>query len=146
MLIVGGQVLTGGALVETPLRLDGEMIEAVGAAQANGRALDASGLLVLPGIVDIHGDAFERQLMPRPGVGFPVEVALRDSDRQAISNGITTVYHGVMASRRRGSQVCAASTTRARSSTRLSECGRCWRPIHVSTCAMKHSISMQRLW
>jgi len=23
--------------------------------------------LVLPGIVDIHGDAFERQLQPRPG-------------------------------------------------------------------------------
>jgi alpha-D-ribose 1-methylphosphonate 5-triphosphate diphosphatase len=98
MLIVGGKVLTGGALVDSTVRLDGETIEAIGSAQANGRALDASGLLVLPGIVDIHGDAFERQLMPRPGVGFPVEVALRDSDRQAVSNGITTVYHGVTAS------------------------------------------------
>ena len=98
MLIAGGKVLTGGTLVEAAVRLDGETIEAIGAAQANGRALDATGLLVLPGIVDIHGDAFERQLMPRPGVGFPVEVALRDSDRQAVSNGITTVYHGVTAS------------------------------------------------
>ena len=98
MLIVGGKVLTGGELAETAVRLDGETIEALGPAQANGRTLDASGLLVLPGIVDIHGDAFERQLMPRPGVSFPVEVALRDSDRQAVSNGITTVYHGVTAS------------------------------------------------
>jgi alpha-D-ribose 1-methylphosphonate 5-triphosphate diphosphatase len=56
--------------------------------------LDASDLLVLPGIVDLHGDAFERQLMPRPGVDFPVDVALIDSDRQAIANGITTVFHG----------------------------------------------------
>ena len=55
--------------------------------------LDATGLTVLPGIVDLHGDAFERQMMPRPGVDFPVDVALVDSDRQAISNGITTVYH-----------------------------------------------------
>jgi alpha-D-ribose 1-methylphosphonate 5-triphosphate diphosphatase len=50
---------------------------------------------VLPGIVDIHGDAFERQVMPRPGVGFPLDVALCESDRQAIANGITTVFHGV---------------------------------------------------
>jgi alpha-D-ribose 1-methylphosphonate 5-triphosphate diphosphatase len=50
--------------------------------------------LVLPGIVDLHGDAFERQMMPRPGVDFPIDVALVDSDRQAIANGITTVFHG----------------------------------------------------
>ena len=55
--------------------------------------LDARGLLVLPGIVDLHGDAFERQMMPRPGVDFPIDVALVDSDRQAITNGITTVFH-----------------------------------------------------
>jgi alpha-D-ribose 1-methylphosphonate 5-triphosphate diphosphatase len=33
-------------------------------------------------------------MMPRPGVDFPVDVALIDSDRQAIANGITTVFHG----------------------------------------------------
>src|SRR5262249_55211394 len=55
---------------------------------------DARGLLVLPGIVDLHGDAFERQMMPRPGVDFPIDIALIDSDRQIISNGITTVFHG----------------------------------------------------
>ena len=55
--------------------------------------LDASGLKVLPGIIDLHGDAFERQMMPRPGVDFPIDVALADSDRQAIGNGITTVFH-----------------------------------------------------
>jgi alpha-D-ribose 1-methylphosphonate 5-triphosphate diphosphatase len=31
--------------------------------------------------------------MPRPGVDFPIDVALADSDRQAIGNGITTVFH-----------------------------------------------------
>jgi alpha-D-ribose 1-methylphosphonate 5-triphosphate diphosphatase len=33
-------------------------------------------------------------MMPRPGVDFPIDVALIDSDRQAIANGITTVFHG----------------------------------------------------
>jgi alpha-D-ribose 1-methylphosphonate 5-triphosphate diphosphatase len=34
-------------------------------------------------------------MMPRPGVHFPVDVALLESDRQAVTNGITTVFHGV---------------------------------------------------
>lgn len=57
--------------------------------------LDAQGLIVLPGIVDIHGDAFERQIMPRPGVAFPLNMALLETDRQLTANGITTAYHGV---------------------------------------------------
>ena len=63
------------------------------AAERGSAGIDASGLKVLPGIIDLHGDAFERQMMPRPGVDFPVDVALVDSDRQAIANGITTVFH-----------------------------------------------------
>src|SRR5690348_8103924 len=47
----------------------------VGAA-SSGATLDARGLLVLPGIVDIHGDAFERQIQPRPGIGFAPDIAL----------------------------------------------------------------------
>ena len=46
------------------------------------RRLDAAGLLVLPGIVDIHGDAFERQMMPRPGVDFALDIALFESEAQ----------------------------------------------------------------
>src|SRR5882672_9449875 len=54
-----------------------------------------AGLLALPGIVDLHGDAFERQLMPRPGVHFPPVPALVETDRQLLANGITTAYHGL---------------------------------------------------
>lgn len=97
MRIQGGQTLIDGQLVEADVRIDEAVgvIDTVGADGGNGRAFDARGLYVLPGIVDIHGDAFERQLMPRPGVGFPIDVALADSDRQAVANGITTIFHGV---------------------------------------------------
>jgi alpha-D-ribose 1-methylphosphonate 5-triphosphate diphosphatase len=92
--IDGGRALLGGEIVESPLRIEGGNIIAVGADHGRrGAGIDARGLLVLPGIVDLHGDAFERQMMPRPGVDFPVDVALFDSDRQAIANGITTVFH-----------------------------------------------------
>lgn len=59
------------------------------------RVLEADGLFVLPGIVDVHGDAFERQMMPRPGVGFDIDLALAETDRQVVANGITTVFHAV---------------------------------------------------
>jgi alpha-D-ribose 1-methylphosphonate 5-triphosphate diphosphatase len=94
--IEGGRSLIGGDLVETSLAVADGRIVAVGtAARRASVTVDASGLLVLPGIVDLHGDAFERQMMPRPGVDFPVDVALIDTDRQLIANGITTAFHGV---------------------------------------------------
>ncbi|MBN8993124.1 MAG: alpha-D-ribose 1-methylphosphonate 5-triphosphate diphosphatase [Rhizobiales bacterium] len=94
IFIEAGRALLGHDIVETSLRIAGREISAVGTDQGRGSlGIDAGGLLVLPGIVDLHGDAFERQMMPRPGVDFPIDVALLDSDRQAIGNGITTVYH-----------------------------------------------------
>jgi alpha-D-ribose 1-methylphosphonate 5-triphosphate diphosphatase len=94
LTIEGGRALLGDEIMETSLQVaDGE-ISAVGSDRGPGAfGLDAGGLKVLPGIVDIHGDAFERQMMPRPGVDFPVDVALLESDRQAVGNGITTVFH-----------------------------------------------------
>ncbi|MBB1090107.1 alpha-D-ribose 1-methylphosphonate 5-triphosphate diphosphatase [Rhodopseudomonas palustris] len=96
ILIEGGRTLLDGDLSEATLQISGGVIEAAGSAlRPAATQIDASGLLVLPGIVDLHGDAFERQMMPRPGVDFPIDVALAESDRQAIGNGITTMFHAV---------------------------------------------------
>jgi alpha-D-ribose 1-methylphosphonate 5-triphosphate diphosphatase len=95
IFIEGGRALLGGEIGEASLEISDGKISAVDGAAAHAALnIDAGGLLVLPGIIDLHGDAFERQMMPRPGVDFPIDVALIDSDRQAISNGITTVFHG----------------------------------------------------
>src|SRR5258707_572035 len=97
--IDGGRVLVGDRFETTSVGLHDGVIHDVGRDGGRdggaARALDAGGLLVLPGIVDIHGDAFERQMMPRPGVHFALDIALMDTDRQVVANGITTVFHGV---------------------------------------------------
>jgi alpha-D-ribose 1-methylphosphonate 5-triphosphate diphosphatase len=95
--IEGGHTLIDGRLEIASVHVDSDSgaISALDSDAAAEQRIDASGLLVLPGIVDIHGDAFERQMMPRPGVDFPLDVALCESDRQAVANGITTVFHGV---------------------------------------------------
>jgi alpha-D-ribose 1-methylphosphonate 5-triphosphate diphosphatase len=92
-VVSGGAVLRDGAMVEDALALSGGKV-AVRPAPGAAR-FDARGLLVLPGLVDIHGDAHERQLQPRPGVDLPVGLALRDSAAQLVACGITTAYLGV---------------------------------------------------
>jgi len=95
--IEGGRALIGAALESATIHFDPaqSVISRIGSDAPARRRIDADGLIVLPGIVDIHGDAFERQMMPRPGVDFAMDIALLDSDRQAVANGITTVFHGV---------------------------------------------------
>lgn len=94
ILIEGSEALIGGVFADTSIHIaNGRISEGLSRNGAGAMRLDGRGLLALPGIVDMHGDAFERQMMPRPGVDFPVDVALVDSDRQAIANGITTVFH-----------------------------------------------------
>jgi alpha-D-ribose 1-methylphosphonate 5-triphosphate diphosphatase len=92
-----GRALVDGRFEDAAIHVDSEqgVIRSVGSDAGAERCIDADGLLILPGIVDIHGDAFERQMMPRPRVDFPLDIALLESDRQALANGITTVFHGV---------------------------------------------------
>jgi len=84
-----------GRIAPATLSWDGASIVHVGERAVALGALDARDMLVLPGMVDLHGDAFERQVMPRPGVAFDMEVALAETDRQLIANGITTAFHAV---------------------------------------------------
>ncbi|MGX9965245.1 alpha-D-ribose 1-methylphosphonate 5-triphosphate diphosphatase [Roseomonas sp. F4] len=92
-LIENGTALLDGALRGAPVALaEGLVAEA---APAGARRFDATGLLVLPGLVDIHGDAHERQMQPRPGIGFPHALGMRDSAAQLLAAGITTACLGV---------------------------------------------------
>ena len=61
----------------------------------SGQVLDADGAYVLPGIIDIHTDAMDMEIVPRPGADIPVEVAFRELERKMCACGITTVFHSL---------------------------------------------------
>lgn len=88
--VTGGQVVRDGAPEAGDLlTVDGVFTES---AAPGARRFDAAGLILAPGIIDVHGDGFERNLSPRPGVYFDLDTALIETDRQLVANGITTAY------------------------------------------------------
>ena len=90
----GARVFLPDDIVETTVTVeDGRIVEIGG--MPRGDIIDARGKIVAPALIDVHGDAFERQVMPRPGVFFPMETAVLETDRQLAANGIATTYHSI---------------------------------------------------
>src|ERR1700742_366700 len=56
--------------------------------------LDGAGLLCVPGLIDVHSDALEKERAPRPGVLLPWDFAVVSLEGKMSAAGITTVFHG----------------------------------------------------
>lgn len=54
------------------------------------RKIDLSGYIVLPGIVDLHGDGFERHIAPRRGAMKQMDQGILAVEAELAANGITT--------------------------------------------------------
>ncbi|MEM8657145.1 MAG: phosphonate metabolism protein PhnM, partial [Pseudomonadota bacterium] len=64
----GARVILRDEVVETDVTVAAGKIVAVGTAAPADQHIDARGLTLAPALIDVHGDAFERQVMPRPKV------------------------------------------------------------------------------
>ena len=64
-------------------------------ADENEQIIDAKGSILMPGIIDIHTDALDGEIIPRPGADFPIEIAFRELERKMSGCGFTTVYHSM---------------------------------------------------
>jgi alpha-D-ribose 1-methylphosphonate 5-triphosphate diphosphatase len=94
--VVGGRVVTPDAVVEGGVRVEGDRVVDVGAVDADAdTVVDADGRLVLPGLVDLHGDDIETHLHPRSGARMPPSMALASADRANLAAGITTKFHAI---------------------------------------------------
>lgn len=81
-----------GEEVRGSLAVQGGTIQAVDlGASSVLSAVDLDGDYLLPGLVEVHTDNFERHLMPRPKVQWAVAPALLAHDAEIAAAGITTV-------------------------------------------------------
>ncbi len=95
IVIEGASAILPNEVARVSLRIENGLIVALDGPRDGARVIDGRGMILAPALIDIHGDAFERQLMPRPGVMIPTEAALLETDRQLAANGIATAYHAL---------------------------------------------------
>lgn len=103
IVIRGGRLVLPDGVVTGDMLIEGGRIAAIAAAgegagfaeRRDAAVLDAADAYVLPGLVDIHCDAIEKETEPRPGTLFPMDMAFLQYERKLAGHGITTMYHSL---------------------------------------------------
>jgi alpha-D-ribose 1-methylphosphonate 5-triphosphate diphosphatase len=85
--LTNAQILRDGVLQQKSISLADGLI-----TRGPLPEVDLSGYLILPGIVDLHGDGFERHMAPRPSAPFPLAAGFASFDREAAAHGVTTAF------------------------------------------------------
>ncbi|MCF8339470.1 MAG: alpha-D-ribose 1-methylphosphonate 5-triphosphate diphosphatase [Chitinophagaceae bacterium] len=67
-----------------------------GSVELEGESIiDIDDAFLMAGIIDIHTDALDAEIIPRPGADIPINVAFRELERKMSGCGFTTVYHSL---------------------------------------------------
>ncbi|MGO4305222.1 alpha-D-ribose 1-methylphosphonate 5-triphosphate diphosphatase [Cupriavidus sp. RAF12] len=92
-------VLPDRVLQDSALLIDDGRIAAIepapSAVPAQATVIDLRGHAVMPGLIDVHCDAIEKEAEPRANVLFPLDFAVAQVDRRNAAAGITTPYHAL---------------------------------------------------
>ena len=87
-VITADAVFRGGVTVA-----DGRIVAISDGGAVPPGAIDLGGDYLGPGLVEIHTDNVEKQMVPRPGVIWPAPLAaMLSHDAQMTAAGVTTVY------------------------------------------------------
>jgi len=90
------RIVTADGVQHGSLTIQDGSIAALGSeAPKAATRIDLHGDLLLPGLIDLHGDAIEKEVEPRPNAFFPLPVALDAIDRRMAAAGVTTAFHGI---------------------------------------------------
>lgn len=94
--LVGARVVLADREVDAAVLIEDGRIAAIDPESAPGAVeIDLRGRLLLPGLVDLHCDAVEKDIEPRPGVLFPIDLAVAQADKRNAAAGITTAFHAL---------------------------------------------------
>ena len=90
-IVLPDEVLDNGDLV-----ISNGLIDAIcpnGATKAE--TIDLRGQTLMPGMIDLHCDALEKEVEPRPNVHLPLGFACAQADKRNAAAGITTAFHAL---------------------------------------------------
>ena len=90
-LILADEVITDGSVL-----IEDGVISAINPVNADfTKEISLKGKTLMPGMIDLHCDALEKEVEPRPNVHFPLDFACAQADKRNAAAGITTVYHAL---------------------------------------------------
>ena len=95
-LLEGAQVVFPTEVRRADILIEDGIISAIN-PQSEGTAeiIRLGGSLLMPGMIDLHCDALEKEVEPRPNVHFPLSFACAQADKKNAIAGITTVFHAL---------------------------------------------------
>ncbi|WP_144798047.1 alpha-D-ribose 1-methylphosphonate 5-triphosphate diphosphatase [Halorubrum depositum] len=96
-VVEGGRVVLADRRIAEVGRAGTEPVSGATTVDADGNAttVDADGNVVMPGLIDLHGDDVEDELYPRSGARVDAREAVIAADRGNVSAGITTKFHAI---------------------------------------------------
>ncbi|MDP3331096.1 MAG: alpha-D-ribose 1-methylphosphonate 5-triphosphate diphosphatase [Methylococcaceae bacterium] len=96
-LITNARLVLADRIVEqASLLIENGHIAAINPSDAKaGQTIDLGNRYLLPGLIDLHADALEKDIEPRPNVHFPLDYAIAQADKRNAAAGITTVFHSL---------------------------------------------------
>ncbi len=86
-LVLEEEIVQGSLVIR-----DGRITEVAAGGTAVPAAEDMAGDYVLPGLIDLHTDHFEKHVLPRPGTQWNPVAAVMAHDAQMTAGGVTTAY------------------------------------------------------
>lgn len=88
-------VLVDGVFQGAEVVINENQITEVRPYHSKDVAIDLGDRRIVPGFVDLHCDAIEKEIEPRPGARFSTSMAVVEIDKKLSMAGITTMYHAV---------------------------------------------------
>lgn len=90
-------VTPAGVLKGASLKVEDGVISEIreGTIKSAGSRIDAHMRYILPGFIDLHSDAIEKEIEPRPNSHFPVNIAIFELDKRLAACGVTTIFHAL---------------------------------------------------
>ncbi len=97
LYLTGARVVLPDAVLEdAAVLIEGGVIAAINPVSGQGaQTVDLSGKTLIPGLIDLHCDALEKEVEPRPNVHFPLDFACAQADQRNAAAGVTTVFHAL---------------------------------------------------
>jgi alpha-D-ribose 1-methylphosphonate 5-triphosphate diphosphatase len=91
-IILADKILNGASIL-----IENGIISAINPESVSDgiQIIDAQNKVVMPGMIDLHCDALEKEVEPRPNVHFPLDFACAQADKRNAGAGITTVFHAL---------------------------------------------------